>query len=123
MDGEEDQNNIVEDTEQNLDNEQTSLSYKESQRAGSSRTAQFVDNKRKQMEKNLSASQRDKLYLDMARDELNLRENMVKDLVEATNQSNKAFESISKSIESVLFWLMQSVAGINNPKVSIHQLF
>ena len=37
----------------------------------------------------------------MARDELNLRENMVKGLVEATNQSNKAFESISKSIESV----------------------
>ena len=53
------------------------------------------------MEKNLSANQRDKLYLDMARDELNLRENMVKGLVEATNQSNRAFESFSKSIESV----------------------
>ena len=101
MDGEEDQNDIVQDTEQNLDNEQTSLSNEESQMAGSLRTAQFVDKKRKQMEKNLSASQRDKLYLDMARDELNLQENMVKGLVEATNQSNKAFESISKSIESV----------------------
>ena len=37
----------------------------------------------------------------MTRDELNLRENMVKGLVEATNESNKASEAIPKSIESV----------------------
>ena len=53
------------------------------------------------MEKNLSANQRDKLYLDMSQDELNLLDNTVKGLVEATNESNKAFEAISKSTESV----------------------
>ena len=37
----------------------------------------------------------------MARDEHNLRENMVKGLEEATNESNKVFEAISISIESV----------------------
>lgn len=37
----------------------------------------------------------------MARHELNLQENMVEGLVEATNHSNKAFDAISKSIESV----------------------
>ena len=101
MDGEEDQNDIVEDTEQNIDNEQTSLSNEESQRPGSSRQPSLSTTKENKQKKNLSASQRDKLYLDMARDELNLRVNMVKGLVEVTNQSNKTFESISKSIESV----------------------
>ena len=72
------------------------------------------------MEKNLTANQRGKLYPDMARDGLDLRENMVKDLVEATNESNKAFEAISKSIKSAgksigdgLSLLANAIAGWN----------
>ena len=53
------------------------------------------------MEKTLSASQRDQMYLKLARQELVLKENMVKGLTEASVQSSKAFEQMSKSIESV----------------------
>ena len=53
------------------------------------------------LEKNLSASQRDQVYLNLARDELKLKQSMVDELTEATRQSNNAFEQMSKSIESV----------------------
>jgi len=64
-------------------------------------TPKFVDNKRKNMEKQLSANQRDQLYLNMAKDELKLKQSMVDQLATATNKSNKVFEKISQSMESM----------------------
>lgn len=64
-------------------------------------TPRFVDNKRKNMEKNLSAGQRDQVYLKMAKDELILKKNLVDKLTAATIESNKALEKMSASIESV----------------------
>lgn len=64
-------------------------------------TAKFVDNKRKQMEKNLSASQRDQMFMNMAKEELKLKQNLVEGLTKATDETNKAFEKISQSMESV----------------------
>ena len=61
----------------------------------------FVDNKRKQLEKNLSAHQRDQVFLKVAQDELKIKEAMVKNLTEATVQSNKAIEKMSESMASV----------------------
>ena len=65
-----DQGETVDDHEQSREGGQTSLSTESGQRAGPSKTVQYVDNKPKQMEKHLSANRRDKLYLDIARDEL-----------------------------------------------------
>ena len=64
-------------------------------------TPKFVDNKRKMLEKNLSAHQRDQLYLKVAMDDLKMKENLVSNLTEATMQSNKALEKVSESIASV----------------------
>ena len=64
-------------------------------------TPKFVDNKRKNMEKNLSASQRDQVYLNMAKNDLKLKQRMVDQFAAATQESNSAFEKISLSIESV----------------------
>lgn len=64
-------------------------------------TPKFVDNKRKNMEKQLSANQRDKIYMKIAKDDLILKQTMVKQLTEATVESNKAFEKLSASIDNV----------------------
>ena len=84
-------------------------------------TAVYVDNKRKLLEKNLSACQRDQVYLNIARDELQLKQNIVSGFTEASRESNKAFEQISKSIESVgqsigngLALLAQALGGMQN---------
>ena len=53
------------------------------------------------MKKGLSASQQDKIYMKMAEDELILKETLEKQLTAATAESNKAFDKISASIESV----------------------
>ena len=64
-------------------------------------TAKFVDNKRKMLEKNLSANQRDQVFLNLARDEVKLKEKLIDGLTEATIQSNRALENISQSIVAV----------------------
>lgn len=64
-------------------------------------TAKYVDNKRKHMEKNLSASQRDQLFLKIAMDDVRLKENMLTNLKTATEDTNKAMEKIAESITSV----------------------
>ena len=58
----------------------------------------FVDNKRKCMEKQLSAAQRDQAYLSLARQELVMKQTMANSLATATIESSKAFESLLKSI-------------------------
>ena len=53
------------------------------------------------MEKSLSASQRDQVCLNMAKQELKLKQNIVDQLATATRESNNAIEKILQSIESV----------------------
>ena len=64
-------------------------------------TPTFVDNKRKNMEMSLSASQRDQVCLNMEKKELKLKQNIVDQLATATRESNNVTEKISQSIESV----------------------
>ena len=61
-------------------------------------TARFVDNKRKILDKNLSANQRDQVFLNLAKDEVQLKQKLMDRLTEATKESNKALESISQSM-------------------------
>ena len=77
-----------------------------------------MDNKRKNMEKSLSASQRDQGYLNMAKQELKLKQNIVDQLATATRESNNVIEKISQSTESVgksisdgLFTLADALKG------------
>ena len=110
-----DQDETDDDSEQSRERQKTSLSIEGNQRAGPSKIAQYVDNKRKQMEKNISANQRDKLYLDMAQDERDLQENTGKALWKpqiSPIKLLKQFQSQLKKLEShletvLLYWLMQ----------------
>ena len=81
-------------------------------------TPQYVDNKRKFLEKKLSASQRDQVYINLAKDELKMKQDLANSLAEATRETNQAFTQISKSIEKVgesigngLALLAQAFAG------------
>ena len=56
----------------------------------------FTDNKRKILQNDVSANQRDQAYLNIARDNLHLKQNLVHQLTEATREANKAFGQISK---------------------------
>ena len=73
------------------------------------------------MEKNLSAGQRDNVYLNIARKELKLKQNLVEGLTQATVQTNKAIEIMSQSMESVgksigdgLAMLATALGGMNS---------
>ena len=54
-------------------------------------TRKFIDNKIDLLEKILSTTQRDLVYLNLARKELCVRQNMIHELTEPTKESNKAF--------------------------------
>ena len=75
-------------------------------------TGKFVDNKRKLLEKNLSASQRDQVYFNLANEELRLKQNMVHELTESSKESNKAYMQISESIASVGKSIGDSLAAL-----------
>ena len=64
-------------------------------------THKFVDKKRKFMEKNLSAHQRDQSFLKVALDEIKVKENMLQALTESNKESSRAMEKIAESIASV----------------------
>ena len=46
-------------------------------------TAKFVDNKRKLLKKNLSANQRDQIYLNLSKENLKLKQDLLHGLEEA----------------------------------------
>ena len=64
-------------------------------------TARFVDNKRKMLEKNLSGNQRDQVFLNLAKDQVLMKQKLIDGLTEAKKESNKALESISQSMVAV----------------------
>ena len=86
------------DEEENLP---TPLSNKRVRSPTLSGTAKFVDNKRKMLEKNLSSQQRDQVYLNLAKEEFELKQHMVQNLNNAQEQTNEAFKCMSESIASV----------------------
>ena len=65
------------------------------------KTAKFVGNKRKNLEKQLSANQRDQVFLNIARDEVKLKQAMIDELAESNREANKVFGTLSESIASV----------------------
>ena len=63
-------------------------------------TAEFVDNKHNLLEKNLSTNQRDQVYLNLAKDDLELKQDLLHGPEETTRESNKALNEISHSIST-----------------------
>ena len=51
--------------------------------------------KKKLLEKNLSASQRVQVYLNLAKEEFRLKQNMVHEFTESKKESNKAFRKFN----------------------------
>ena len=81
--------------------EQQRVSNQNRKRKNAGGTVQtFVDNKCKQLEKNLSAAQRDQMFLKLAKDELKIKEAMVASLGESATQTSKAMDKIAESISS-----------------------
>ena len=81
--------------------EQQRVSNQNRKRKNGGGTVQtFVDNKRKQLEKNLSAAQRDQMFLKLAKDELKMKEAMVASLGESATHTSKAMGKIAESISS-----------------------
>ena len=84
------------------------------------KVSEYIDNKRKNLEKNLSANQRDQIYLNIARDDLKMKEKMVENMVEGSkniaNSIDKmasAMGDIGKGIEKGLGLIALAMGGIN----------
>ena len=60
----------------------------------------FVDNKRNQLEKNLSAAQRVQMFLNLAEHKLKMKKEIVASLGESAKQTSKAMDKIVDSISS-----------------------
>ena len=89
--------NVSGDESQQMDgNTEEPIAKKSS--GGLAPTAKFIDNKRKLLEKNLSANQRDQVYLNLAKEDLKLKHDLLYGLEEATRESNKALNEISHYI-------------------------
>ena len=81
--------------------EQQRVSNQNRKRKNAGGTVQtFVDKKRKQLEKNLSAAQRDQMFLKLAKDELKMKEAMVASFGEIATQTSKAMDKTAESISS-----------------------
>ena len=90
--------NVSGDESQQLDgNIEEPIAKKSS--GGLAPTAKFVDKKRKLLEKNLSANQRDQVYLNLAKEDLKLKQDL-HGVEEASRESNKALNEISHSIST-----------------------
>ena len=87
-------------TEHNVSSEDSSDRKKRTVTRNVNAKPKFVDNKRRNMEKGLSASQRGKIYMKMAKDELILKQTLVNQLTAETAESNKALDKMSASVES-----------------------
>lgn len=79
----------------------TQKSNENNKRKQPEKHSRLIDNKRKHMEKNLSSQQRDKVWLQVALDDIKVKEGMIESLSNANDQSNQALEKIADSISSV----------------------
>ena len=81
-------------------------------------TKNLVENKRRKLEKNLSANQRDQVYLTVAREDLKMKEQMVNNMLQSSqnvseciNKMADAMTGIAHSIESGLGLIAKALAG------------
>ena len=81
--------------------EQQRVSNQNHKRKNGGTTMQaFIDNKRKQLKKIISPAQRDQMLLNLAKEELKIKEAMMASLGESAIETSKAMNKIAKSISS-----------------------
>ena len=81
--------------------EQQRVSNQNHKRKNGGTTMQaFIDNKRKQLKKIISPAQRDQMLLNLAKEELKIKEAMMASLGESAIETRKAMNKIAKSISS-----------------------
>ncbi|KAL9952960.1 hypothetical protein ACROYT_G040293 [Oculina patagonica] len=92
-------------------------------------THKFVDNKRRKLEKNLSANQREQVLVGVARDELAVKEAAVKELAASTKVMEESMKTIASSIQSLgsslgtgLALLANALATSANSQSTVPQL-
>ena len=90
--------NELEDLEFEPQKEEQEVPFNNKRKVG---TAKFVDDKRRMLEKSLSASQRDQIYLNVARDELKVKEALAENLKISMDNTSDAMLKIAESIASV----------------------
>ena len=61
----------------------------------------FVDDKCKQLEKNLPTAQQDQMFFKLTRDELKMKKAIVANLKESATQADKAMDKIEEFISSL----------------------
>ena len=82
---------------ENNENEEQSTSNKRKE----SCIPQLIDNKRKNLERNLSAAQRDQLLVKEARDDSRFRKDMAEAMRESTKSFTESIQSVSKSMSDL----------------------
>ena len=74
----------------------------------------FVDDKRKHLQRNLSAAQRDKMLLDEAKEDAQFRKDMTEALRESTESFSKGVKEISSAMLGVGAGMSQSIQMLTN---------
>ena len=82
----------------------------------------LIDNKRKHLEKTLSAAQRDKLLLDEAKEDLKFRKDLSEAMTSSTESFSRAMEGISSTMVQLGKSICQSVEMLSQAMVSQQQL-
>ena len=100
-------------TENDVSSEDSSGRQKRTATGNVNAKPKFFDSKRRNMEKGLSASHRDKIYMKMAKDELILKQTLINQLTAAIKPSKicpHQFNVWENQLKKVLnFWLVQWV--------------
>lgn len=69
----------------------------------------LIDNKRKHMERNLSAAQRDQILLKESRDEMNFKKEMTEVMKESSRNTSNAITQMTTAIENIGTGLARSI--------------
>ena len=88
----------VQETDVNDTSASTSTSDDPFQKSKAPRLLDLLTTTTKMLEKNLSPNQRDQVVSNLEKDEMKLKQKLADGLTNATNEFNKALESISQSM-------------------------
>ena len=84
--------------------------------------AKFVDDKRKHLQRNLSAAQRDKILLDEAKEDAQFRKDMAEAIRESTESFSKGVKEMSSAMLEVGGSMAQSIQMLTNALLQQQQI-
>ena len=84
--------------------------------------AKFVDDKRKHLQRNLSAAQRDKILQDEAKEDAQFRKDMAEAIRESTESFSKGVKEMSSAMLEVGGSMAQSIQMLTNALLQQQQI-